>query len=242
MEEMQRANDRAAQAERERDEARREAREATTRASETEADLIANGLQGAQAQVAAARAAIKTAFENSDAEGLADAQEKLSRASADIREFERAAAMQADAKERAKAEPTVQRQQPSDINGVIDAMNLFPTERTWLKAHPDALMDAGRKAELDAAYVRATRQGLVRGTDAYFEFIEKDMGYTKPAKAGDGEERTSIVSAPVSRDSRSAATGRVQSNQITLSPAEREAARNMGGCSCSRTTDTPDHD
>jgi hypothetical protein len=106
-------------------------------------------------------------------------------------------------------------------------MNLFPTERTWLKAHPDALMDAGRKAELDAAYVRATRQGLVRGTDAYFEFIEKDMGYTKPAKA-DGEERTSIVSAPVSRDSRSAATGRVQSNQITLSPAEREAARNMG--------------
>jgi hypothetical protein len=96
MEEMQRANDRAAQAERERDEARREAREATTRASETEADLIANGLQGAQAQVAAARAAIKTAFENSDAEGLADAQEKLSRASADIREFERAAASQAE--------------------------------------------------------------------------------------------------------------------------------------------------
>lgn len=226
---MQRARDAdAVRTAKELADARREAEEARQSVAETEADLVSSGLQAAQQQRDAAKLAVKAAFEAGDADKLADAQEQLGRAAADIREFERAAAVQS---QREKA-PPVQERQPvaPDFNATLNAMNLMPAERDWFTKHQDALIDPRQRTRLDAAYYDAMDEKLVRGSPEYFEFVDQRLGYKKPEQREDQEERTPIVSAPVSRDSRSASTGKVNGNpnQVTLSPQEREMARNMG--------------
>lgn len=226
MDEMRKARVRA---ERERDEARREAEEARRTVADTEADLVQNGLTAAQAEEKAARAALKTATESGDIDGQADAMARIGRAAAEVRDFERAAAVQSEQAERAKTEPRADTRQPS-VEDRIDALpNLTEKERQWLKEHPDAIADPVRNNELGVAYGRAVRAGHVRGTSAYFEFIEEFMGYAKPERAEDSrEERTITVQAPVSRDTRSVVTGRPQSARVELTPEERKFASTMG--------------
>lgn len=204
---------------------------ARVRTADSESDAVASGLAAAQAERDNAKAAVKAAFEEGNAEKLAEAQEKLGRASADIREFERAQVTMAERKEQEAKTPVVEQPKPpADVNEMIDRMQLLPAERDWLKEHPDSLMDRGRNIELDAAYIKATRKGLVRGTADYFKFIEGEMGYVTPAKDDDtDEERTPIVAAPVSRESRSSLSNeRVRPNTVQLTPQQREMAALMG--------------
>lgn len=231
MEDMRRASDaETTRLSKEAAEARRERDEAIAAANSADGDLISGGLSAAQAEEKSARLALKSAHDTGDADGIADATARIGRAAADIRELERSAAVHAAHAEREKTrkpEPVTQR--PRDVNAVIDAMDLLPTEREWLKKHPDAVVDQRQRTRLDAAYFDATERNLARGTPEYFAFVDQRLGYTKPAADDDNEdEGTTIVSAPVSRDNRSAQTGRVNNNQVTLSPLERETARSMG--------------
>lgn len=229
MEDMRKANAlREAKLAQERDEARREAEEARRSAADTEADLISNGLTAAQSEAKAARAALKVAIESGDIDGQADAQERIGRASSDIREFERAAAVQADRAEQEKKVPVQQPRQFSSVEEAIDSRaDLTDNERAWLKGHQDAWVDPARNQELGVAYNRAVKQGLTRGTDAYFAFIENFMGYTKPDDTT--SERTTIVAAPVSRDNRTVpGTQQLKSGQVRLSPQQREMAQMAG--------------
>lgn len=225
---------RAQKAEQEAAQRAREAQEARSQSGDAEAGMVSSALSAAQAERDSAMAAYEAAFEAGDSKKAAEAQSRLSRAEAKIVSFEATAAELADRKERQAKTTTETRQeqhQPADINQVIDGMNLLPTEREWLKAHPEALMDRARNAELDVAYMRATRQGLQRGTPDYFAFIEDFMGYAKkPAAETQSEpERTSIVAAPVSREARSTATGeRVSQTKVKLTPKQVEIAEMMG--------------
>jgi hypothetical protein len=230
MEAMRKANaTREAKLARERDEALRSADDARRSAADTEADLIANGLQGAQAEVKAARAALKVAVETGDADAMADANERISRAATDVRDFERAAAQQAAEAERRKNTPEPEQRRMSVEESIDARTDLTDGERKWLKEHQDAWVDPARNQELGVAYQRAVKAKLVRGTPAYFEFIEEFMGYREPERReDDNTERSPTVSAPVSRDSRSPSTGRVQTSRVELSPEERQMARDMG--------------
>lgn len=229
MEDMRKARVRA---ERERDEARREADEARRTVADTEADLIQNGLTAAQAEEKAARAALKLATETGDVDAQADAMARIGRAAGDIREYERAAAVQSEEKERAKTEPRTEQRRLSVEESIDARTDLTDTERKWLKEHQDAWVDPARNNELGVAYGRAVKAGHVRGTPAYFTFIEDFMGYAKPTddhNRGEGaDERTVTVQAPVSRDTRSVVTGRPQSARVELTPEERQFARTAG--------------
>lgn len=221
-EERQRAEQAAA-------EAARKVKLAEGHSLDSEEQAIGSGLASAQAERDAAKAAVRSAFEVGDAEKLAEAQERLGRAAADIREYERAQAMLAERKAEAARQPDVPAQptRPADINSLIDQMNLLPAERDWLKAHPESLMDRGRNVELDAAYIKATRKGIARGTPAYFKFIEKEMGYVEDNADDDVTEGTGIVSAPVAREARSS-SGAPTGNRVVLTPEQRDFARTMG--------------
>lgn len=228
MEDMRKASAaREAKLARERDDARREAQTARKSAAETEADLVSNALTAAQSEAKAARAALKTAIEAGDVDAQADAQERIGRAAADVREYERAAAVQS---ERTEEQPQQPPRTFSSVEESIDARaDLTDAERTWLKGHQDAWVDPGRNRELGVAYDRAVKQGLVRGTPAYFNFLEEFMGYTQPARPEDTREpeRTSIVAAPVSRDTRQPGQP-LNRSQVRLSPQQREMAQLAG--------------
>lgn len=190
--------------------------------ADTEANAVAHGLFASQIQVTNAKAEIKAAFENGDATALADAQERLGRAAAEVRDYERLKTDMAR-KPVEKVEPRQTQQQPRDVNEMIDAMQLLPAERTWLKAHPETLMDRSRNIELDAAYIKATRKGISRGTPDYFKFLETELGFSPE---NDMNDRNTQVSAPVTRNGGS--SGGLRPNQVRLSPQQREMASMLG--------------
>lgn len=211
------------------DDARKEADKARSERADTESEAIASGLAAAQAVRDAAKGDLKAAFEAGDSERMADAQERLGRAAADIRDFERAAAAHADRKERDKDTPRTSNDAPQSVEAIIDTMpNLLASERDWLKAHKDSFGDPA----LDSAHRRAIREGNARGTPEYFAFVEKALGYRTAAAettTDDNDERNPPVTAPVSRDARSSISGKpTNANRIHLTPDQRQIARDMG--------------
>lgn len=229
--------ERADTAEREAKTAREERDRLRTDNADTEKELLSSSLSAAQADVAAAKAAYKTAFEAGDPDAMADAQEKIGRSAAKVLNYEGAIAQfETDAKV-TKEEPDTDRPAPKvDIMTAIDRdPNLFPKERVWLKEHPEVLTDTSLNQDLSVGYKRAIAKGFKRGTDGYFKFLDEFMGYSKPQREEQDDdtdnsgEGASIVSAPVTRDSRSSMSGKpVTPTRIHLSPEQRQLARDMG--------------
>lgn len=229
------ANEAAAQAREAAAEREREIETLRATQGDTEKELLTNSLTAAQADEEAARAEFERAFEAGDAKAIAAAHSKISRAAAKVLQFEGAVAeLDTQAKrekERRDAAPAPA-QRPTDIVARIDAdPNFLPAEKVWLKQHPEMLTDPIRNKELEAGYYRAMRAGKARGTPAYFKFLETFLELDADTGAegdAEGEGRT-IVSAPVSRGNGHSMSGRPASpSRITLTPAEREMARNMG--------------
>lgn len=209
------------------EEARR-ARDAQDRVVSAEDDAVTSGLARAQQERDAAKAAVKMAFEAGNSDQLADAQERLGRAAADIRMYERAAADLAQQKEEAKRQPeaTTDRQ-PTPEEAIESNPNLMAAEKTWLKSHMDSVVDPSRNRELGVAYDRATKKGLTRGSEAYFKFIEEFMGYKQPAPKSETEESEVVAAAPVTRNERGG-DGQITNGRVMLSPEERDIAKSMG--------------
>lgn len=220
--------------------ARREAAQAREQAdgfrsesSDAQHDLMVGSLQSAQAELASAQSQFKMAYDAADGAAMADAQAKIGRASARVVNFEGAVAELEGRKEREAAAPKQEptREAAPDIVTQITANpNLMPKEREWLTQHQDAY--GARNNELNVGYQHAMRRGLVRGTPEYFGFLDDFMGYQQlqqrqNANDDADDRRSTSMSAPVTRESTSM-NGQRTSNQVTLTPDERELAKNMG--------------
>lgn len=208
-------------------EAKREAEEARKRTSALEGDVINGGLAAAQSERDSAKAALQTAGEAGDWKAIAEAQSRIGRAEAKILSFESGAAEIAERTE-AEKHKTVERkevvQQPANFaESIRSNPNLMQTERDWILKNEAAFKDADFNKKLDFAYRGAMSAGLVRGSQAYFDHIEKATGLV----ADDNQDRSISVQAPPSRNERGG-DGRPSSNRITLTPEERDTAKNMG--------------
>jgi len=203
------------------------------------ADNIASALSGAQAEQSSAEQEYVSAAQAQDPLAMAKAQGKIARAAAKVLNYEAASAEIEDRRQQAAAEAQrprpQQQQQPVDI---VTAVNTNPgltqSEKDWLIKHQEVLVDRQRGVELEAAYIKATRDHkLHRGTDAYFQFLDKELGYAKAQAAepeDDGNEgESTIMAAPVSRDNVSPSNGQTQSSsRVVLTPEMRDMARTMG--------------
>lgn len=227
-----------------RDDAERRAREATeeserlkTAGADTEKELLTNSLASAQAEEAAAQAELERAMEAADWKAVGAAQSKIGRAAAKIVNFEGAIAQFDDA---ATAEPERKESRPEPQVDIITAIDrdpkLMPQERDWLKDHSETLTDNKLNRKLSVAYDEALEAGHKRGSEGYFQFLDKFMGYAKPRTDDGGEadetddntERGSHMSAPVVRENRSLGGRPPTPTRITLSPEQRQLARDMG--------------
>lgn len=231
------ANQRAEDADRRARDAAAEADRLRSSGESTEKELLGSSLASAQAEEAAAQAEFEKAFEIGDAKLMGAAQAKIGRAAAKVVHYEGAVAQfDEDAAERERiAKETPKQEDRVDIVTAIDRDDkLMPKERDWLKEHTEVLTDPRRNRELSVGYDRALAKGFKRGSEGYFKFLDEFMGFAEPARTADEEDdtdnqRASIVSAPVTRDNRSSLSGRQTTpTRIMLTPAQREAARNMG--------------
>jgi len=210
-----------------------------TEAEKSQHGQLKSALESAQNEQESHKKDYLAFLEAGDFVQAAEAQSKMSRAAArvvaaegNLAQFE---TVKGEAEERTKIDAQLppRQPQPVDVMTMIDGNpNLLPSEKTFMKSHPELMTDNQKNAELGVAYNRAVAKGLSRGTPEYFSFIEEFMGYKEASsskKTDDDDDDTTArrEAAPVRRDN---SGGRHQSkpSQVKLTPEMREIARNMG--------------
>jgi len=120
-------------------------------------------------------------------------------------------------------------QQPTDpIEAQIQSVK-SPTSQAWLRSHRDVLADPAKSALMTAAHYESAALGIQPDTPEYFTHIENKVYGAEPVQTSvqQPRQRQVMAAAPVSRTN-SAQTFRAgQQVTMTLSPAERQAARDI---------------
>lgn len=210
----------------------------SAQASNATLNNFKSALEAAQAEQEAAEAEYVRCLDSGDFAAAAKVQGKIGRAAAkvvtaerDLAQFDeevKAAETRRPATEQRRAAAT-----ESDVLGWIDTNpNFLPSEREFLKSHPELILDNQKNAELGVAYNRAMSKGLSRGTPAYFEFVEDFLGY----KTGNDREDEADEIDRVNRRAAAAPTRRDpgpsqqhgRPSQVRLTAEQRELIRSMG--------------
>lgn len=233
--------ERADQAVKDREEAIKRVRERDTentqlkkQTTESRLDHITSSLAAAQAEASAAQRDIEQASELSDHKGLAQAYDRLTDAKVAVANLN-SGKIELEEQIKLTAE---QKQNPEPIDE-LDKFNLPPLAKDWLRAHPDYLRNNRKNALIQNLHYEVVDEGNEPYSQDYFERLEQLLGMReKPVNmetvepedeytAPEPRKRSSMVSAPVSREAPSSANGD-RPGQIRLSLAQKEAAKIAG--------------
>lgn len=182
----------------------------------------------------------KNARDSGDTNAEAEALDRLTDAKANMRAFERdIEELKIRKKELKKERRSLKEQQeqapsqtqPHTVDEIVDSWNLPHEETQWAKDHPEYVTDRGKSEQLAAANMIARRKGYAPGDPKYLQEIERvlDIGVASPVREQqDTSRKTSILSAPVSREVPSTGSGQRQSGRVTLTRDQIEAAKIAG--------------
>jgi len=189
-------------------------------------DAVLNAIGAAESEASRAENDYAAAMAASDFVAAAAAQRRLSIATTRLVQLEDGKAAFEARTEPAKHEPL----RPQAVDPIDANPNLSGRQKEWLKGHRDAQSNPAQLARLGAAHWDALAAKHQQDSDGYFQFLEERLGYRQAAKQDPEPEpyRSMPMSAPVTRESPSINGGSVRPTQITLSPAQREAARISG--------------
>lgn len=198
-------------------------------AAQSEYDTVNTRLHHAGKERAALKEKLALHQSLGDYESAADAQTELTKLA--VREM-------ADQQRKAQIESNYERQrqeaqrQPArnDFESQIEGLS-EPTQR-WLRNHPECVTDAKLNARVRAAHFDAMDQGMDVDSPKYFQFVEEKLGFReapkidpKPEPRVEPKNDARTTSPPISRSG----GGSVKSpNQVRLTAAEVEAARDLG--------------
>lgn len=212
-----------------------EVNQSRNRAEEAEYDAILNAIGAAEGEAEAAQRDIASATDDADSKAVAEASRRLARAESRLGQLEdgkiaiERAKSQAATRAREAPETREPVKQPTVEQYIDQLPNLLPSQRDWLKSHPDSLTDTRKNLRLQGAHVEAEDQGLRPGTQKYFSYLEQRLGYAEPEETVEEDDQpTRVVSAPPSRSATNPGTGRPSNSRITLTPEQREIARLSG--------------
>lgn len=195
-----------------------------------------NAIAAAKADGDKAQTDYAVAIEAQDYAAAAEAQRRMSTASAYLARYEDNKAYLDQQREVRKTERP-QQQQPTQpqltVEQYIDTMHqLSPKQKSWLKAHPDAMTDQAKNNGLGWAHYKATNAGIAVDSPEYFAALETELGYrqAEPELEPTVERRGNSmpVSAPVQRSAPSPTGGSVAPTRVELTPEQREHARIAG--------------
>ena len=124
--------------------------------------------------------------------------------------------------------PRIEQRPIDPIDAAIQSV-ASPTSQAWLRSHRDVLADPVKKNLMTAAHWEAEAMGIQADSPEYFAHIESKVYDAEPVRSSvqQPRQRQAMAAAPVSRTN-SAQTFRAgQQVTMTLTPAERQSARDM---------------
>lgn len=214
---------------------------------ENQFSAVANALEKAKADSEAAKAAHKAALEAGDYAAATNAADQMATIKARMAQLEDGKAALEDkvavVREAAKKLPDPPKDEvPSDpFERYVGQFG--PREQAWLRAHPECVTDDIKNATVLLADKKARKEKIEPGSDAYFAFLDKELGYAQEGDPVDQDEPADDVvvdtkakpaatpakrvAAPVSRDQTITRTndGKVQ---VRLTAAQRQMAEDLG--------------
>jgi len=216
-------------------EVRQQAATAQTNLVDSQYQTVVNTIDAYRRESELARRdfAQSAAMQNWDA--LAEAQARMSRADAQVVQLETAKAQLEEQAQQYKLQQEQRTQQPQQRQYTPQERfdqyisQFSPRAQQYLRQHPEYATDERLNRRLIRMHGEAVdEQGLTADSEDYYRFLDQRMSESQPP-----EQRTRNVparqqqpySAPVSRGS---VNGARSANSVTLSPAEREAARISG--------------
>jgi hypothetical protein len=196
-------------------------------AVQSQLDAVSTALGAAQSESESAKRDIKTAINSGDVDAQAEAYERLATARANISKLEDGKfELEARIKNPPKSEePPVQQQNgmPQRIQNWVAKNESRLSPKLWdkIKANHWDIVDD---------------EGIPFDSDEYIESMETRIGWRKAETEDEPvvvqqrqpQQRTSIVSAPVSREAPSTPSNDRNSGQVKLTVAQREAAKIAG--------------
>lgn len=195
-------------------------------AVQSQLDAVSTALGAAQSESESAKRDIKTAINNGDVDAQAEAYERLATARANISKLEDG---KFELEARIKNPPEVEKTEPQGAG-------LPQRVQRWLGKHPEYVTDPRKNDKIRSLHWEVIDEGHDFDSDGYLESMETKLGMreaeiedepvvTQPRQS---QQRTSIVSAPVSREAPSTATTSRNNGEIRLTVAQREAAKIAG--------------
>lgn len=242
------ASDATANAERLRaDEADRVARQtsedaktAREAAQSSQIAQVATSIETAAARVNTAKADLQRALEAGDFPKVAEAQDALADAKADLKIGQQRKADLETAAQRAPShEGRVERTTfASPVEQYIAAGRFTPLAAAWLRGHPDCIPseyggNAAKNAQMMSGHWAALSKGLQVNSPEYFALIESSINpvsaaaVTKPpeeAPKPQVQQRRAAPSAPPSRDQTDGGGAQDNPRTVRLNALQQEAA------------------
>lgn len=223
------------------------------RAETGEMAIIDSGIENTTREIATHKADMQRAWEAGEFAAAAEAQAKLSEASAVLVQHKSAKAnFEAGSRKTTTTEGRVEAPQAQQSAFEQYVGQFEPRSQAWLRTHPECVPpqhggdSSGRKnAEMMTGHYAALAKGLQPNTEAYFQTIEEHTGHRVPVTpaapisvaaqvtpAGEDEPspapkprqtRQAQPSAPVSRDA-PGPNGVPMSKSVTLTRDQQEIA------------------
>lgn len=225
----------AAQRTQEAADARAETERAKTDTVDSQYQTILGAITTANAEIASGEAEYRSARELGDVAKELEATSKIARANARLVHFETGKAALEErataARESAKNPPKKAEPQATGDPFEQRLAAFTPRTRDWVRGHKEVLTDPKLNKRTMAAHFDAEAEGFVQDSEAYFQFLDKRLGFadddeTKPEKVS---VRTHVRNppAPVSRDT-AVAKGNLNGERVKLSAREVQAAEELG--------------
>lgn len=232
---LEEARQRAAEERRRREEADRARREAESVKAQVERaalgsqhDAAASRLDALERDAELAERALAEAIQKGDAAAMAKVNRIMTRIEAERAEAERYRDRVLAAQDRPLVTEGPVRERPSDPVEAA-AASLSQRSGEWVRAHSEIVTDPAKAKMAAQAHHRALGEGIQPDTDAYFDFLDRHMGYAAPDPDARGQkadppsvQRRTVPAAPP------ASAGGAGQRTVRLTAEERETAEALG--------------
>lgn len=205
------------------------ARERTDR-EDAEYNSILTSMAAEQSSLEKAEADYAAAMAAQDYATAAKAQRVMSTSAARLDRLEDGKRSFDSRRETKPQQPTERQTAPSGdpVEAQISALQVPEEGKTWLRAHRDYLTDPRKNAKLQNAHYDAIDVAPI-GTSKYIEALETSLGMRQaqpePEPAAQPQRRSMPMTAPVSREVPTAASGTRKQSSMRLTEEERKIAR-----------------